>query len=109
MEADRRHTTTGVENLESCLQSLLDLIELRVDGDAQALKRSGRDMDVAGPGPARNRRLDRLNQIARGAQRAPRHDELCDPVRPALLAVFAKDSLDLRGVVLVDDAGRGQR
>ncbi len=109
MEANRRHTATGVENLESCLQSLLDLAELVVDGDAQALKRSRRDMDVAGPGSARDGRLHGLRQVARGAQRAPRHDELCDPVRPALLAVLAKDSLDLRRVVLVDDLRGGER
>src|SRR6266566_7341359 len=103
MEANRRHATTGVENLESCFQSLLDLAELIVDGDAEALKRSRRDVDVARPGPSRDRRLHGLRQVSRGAQRAPRHDELCDPVRPALLPVLAEDSLDLRRVVLVDD------
>src|SRR5690348_18078063 len=109
MEADRRHTTTGVENLESCLQSLLDLAELVIDGYAQALKRSRRDVDVARPGSARDRRLHGLHQVARGAERAPRHDELCDPVRPALLAVLTEDSLDLRRVVLVDDLRGGER
>jgi hypothetical protein len=108
MEADRRHTTTGVENLKSCLQSRLDLAELIVDGDSQALKRSRRDMNVARPGLARDRRLHGGAQIARGAERAPRHYELCDPTRPTLLPVLAEDPFELGGAVLIDDACRGE-
>src|SRR5713226_1497764 len=52
MESDRRHTTTGFENLKSCLQSCLDLAQLVVDGDADALEGSGRDVDVATPRPS---------------------------------------------------------
>src|ERR1700694_2481975 len=36
--------------------------------------------------------------------RAARHDELCDPPRPTLLAVIAQDPLELSDVELVDDA-----
>src|SRR5579872_3177553 len=108
MEADRRHTTTGVEDLKSCSQSGLDLSDLVVDRDPDALKRAGRDVDVAGPGPARYRSLDGLGEVARGAERAPRHDELCDPARPALLPELTEDALDVRLAVLVDDAGRRQ-
>ena|SRR5579859_716628 len=103
MEADRRHTTTGVEDLKSCFQSRLDLAQLIVDGDAQALKGSGRDMDVARPGLTGNRGFDGSRQIARRVQRAPRHDELGDSAGPPLLPVSAEDALDLGFVVLVDD------
>src|SRR5438270_8614325 len=108
MEANRRHTTTGVEDLQSCSQSAPDLSDLVVDGDPDALKRARRDVDVAGPGIARDRGLDRSREVARGAQWAPRHDELCDPARPALLPVLAEVALDLGLAVMVDDAGRRQ-
>src|SRR5579859_3509784 len=107
MEADRRHTTTGVEDLKSCFQSRLDLAQLIVDGDAQALKRAGRDVDVARPGLTGNRGFDGLGQVASGAERAPRHDELCDPAGPPLLPVSAEDALDIGLAVLVDDSGGG--
>src|SRR5512135_3410814 len=106
MEADRRHTTTGFKNQKSCLQSCLDLLQLAVDRDPEALKGPRRDVDVSRPGLSRYRRLDGLRQVARGAQRAPRHDELRDPARPTLFAVLTQDSLDLGDVVLVDDPGR---
>src|SRR5216683_2659737 len=98
MEADRRHTTTGFENPKSCFQSRLDLPQLVVDGDADALESAGRDVDVARPGLARDGRLDGGGQIAGGAQRAARHDELCDAARPTLLAVIAQDALELSNV-----------
>src|SRR5437879_13208376 len=104
MEADRRHTTTGFENPKSCFQSRLDLAKLVVDGDADALKRAGRDVDVARPCPSGDGRLDGGGQIKGGAQRAPRHDELCDPARPTLLAVFAQDPFERSFVELVDAA-----
>ena len=87
---------------------MLDLAELIVDRDPYALKGPGRDVDVAGPGPARDRGFDGLRQVARGAERAPRHDELCDPAGPSFLAVLPQDALDLRRVVLVDDLRRGE-
>src|SRR5579885_1124434 len=108
MEADRRHTTTGVEDLKSCSQSALDFSDLVVDRDPDALKRARRDVDVAGPGVARNRGLDSGGQVARRAERAPRDDELCDPAGPALLPVVAEDALDLRLAELIDDAGSRQ-
>jgi hypothetical protein len=106
MEADRRHTTTGFKCHKSCLQSCLDLSELVVDCDAEALKRARCYMDVARPSLARDRGFDGLSQIAGGAERAPRHDELCDPASPSLFAVLPQDSLDLGAVVIVDDARR---
>src|SRR6266576_655243 len=106
MEADRRHTTTVFENPKSCFKSCLDLTELVVDGDSYALKRSGRNVDLARPCPPGDGRFDGGGQVARGAQRAARHDELCDPARPTLLAVFAQDPLELSFVELVDDARR---
>src|SRR5437879_5122128 len=109
MEADRRHTTTGFENPKSCFESRLDLAELVVDGDANALKGSGRNVDVAWPCPSGDGRLDGGGQIAGGAKRAARHDELCDPARPTLLAVFAQDPLELSLVELVDHARRVER
>ena len=108
MEADRRHTTTGFECRKSCSNSCLDLAKLIVDRYAQALKGPRCDVDVARPGFPRNRGLDGLSQIACGAERAPRHDELCDPASPTLFAVLPQDPLDLRDVVIVDDLRRGQ-
>src|SRR5579864_4569847 len=107
MEADRRHTTTGFECRKSCLQSCLDLAQLVVDGDAETLERSGRDVDVARPGLARNGRLDGLSQIAGGAERAPRHDELGDPASPAFFAVLTEDALEVGRAEIVDHVGRG--
>src|SRR5260370_39239043 len=104
MEADRRHTTTGFENPKSCLQSCLDLAQLVVDGDSDALESSGRDVDVARPGPAGDGRLHGGGQIGGRAQRAARHDELCNPPRPTLLAEIAQDLLELSDVELVNDA-----
>ena len=109
MEADRRHTTTGFENPKSCFESCFDLAQLVVDGDADALKGSGRDMDVARPGPSGDGRLDRGSQIASGAQRASRHYELCDPASPTLFAIVAEDPFDLLDVEMVDDARRVER
>ena len=109
MEADRRHTTTGFENPKSCFESCFDLAQLVVDGDADALKGSRRDMDVARPCPSRDGRLDRGSQIARGAQRASRHYELCDPACPTLFAIVAEDSFDLLDVEMVDDVRRVER
>src|SRR5712691_5359019 len=106
MEADRRHTTTGFENPKSCFESCLDLAQLVVDCDADALKGSGRDMDVSRPGPSGDGGLDRRCQIASGAERASRHDELRDPARPTLFPVVAQDAFDLFDVELVDDACR---
>src|SRR5258708_31900587 len=106
MEADRRHTTTGIKCHKSCLESCLDLSELVVDRDAETLKRARCYMDVARPSLPRDRGFDGLSQIAGGAERAPRHDELCDPASPSLFAVLPNDPLDLSGVVLVDDARR---
>src|SRR2546423_12846084 len=108
MEADRRHTTTGVEDLKSCFEPGLDLAELIVDRDAQALERSSRDVDVAWPGSSGYRRLDGGAQVAGGAERAPRHHELCDPARPSLLAVITQDPFDLLDVVLVHDPSSSQ-
>src|SRR5437899_12931356 len=102
MEADRRHTTTGVEDLKSRRQSGLDLAQLVVHCDPQALERSCRDMDVARPGLALNRRLDGGGQVACGAERAPRHDGLCDSACPAVLAIFAEDTLVLCGAELIN-------
>src|SRR5260370_17934603 len=104
MEADRRHTTTGFENPKSCFDSRVDLAQLVVDGDADALKGSGRDIYVARPGPSRDGRLDRGRQVASGAERASRHDELCDPACPTLFAVVAQYAFDFFEVELVDDA-----
>src|SRR5260370_16210129 len=104
MEADRRHTTTGFENPKSCFESCLDLAQLVVDGDADALKGSGRDIYVARPGPSGDGRLDRGGQVASGAERASRHDELSDPARPTLFAVVAQYAFDLFEVERVDDA-----
>src|SRR5260370_12224423 len=109
MEADRRHTTTGFKNSKSWFESCLDLAQLVVDGDADALKGSGRDIDVARPGPSGDGRLDRGSQIASGAERASRHDELCDPARPTLFAVVAQHAFDLFDVERVDDARRVER
>src|SRR5260370_35845808 len=106
MEADRRHTTTGFENPKSCFESRLDLAQLVVDGDADALKGSGRDIDVARPGPSGDGRLDRGSQVASGAERASRHDELSDPARPTLFAEVAQYAFDLFDVERVDDARR---
>ena len=106
MEADRRHTTTGFENRKSCFQSCLDLAKLVVDGYSEALKRPGRHVDVAGPGRTRDGGLDSLSQVARGAERAPRHDKLCDPASPTLFAVLTEDALDVGGAVPVDDLRR---
>src|SRR5439155_26711053 len=106
--ADRRHTTTGFECRKSCSQSGFDLSKLIVDGDPQALKGPRRHIDVTRPCSARNGGLNRLSQVAGGAERAPRHDELCDPAGPTLLAVLAQDALDLGEVVLVDDLCRGE-
>src|ERR1700686_3879799 len=103
MEADRRHTTTGLECRKSCAESLLDLAELVVDGDPDRLKGPRRDMDVARPGSPGDRGLDGRGQVERGAERAPRHDELRDPASPALFAVLPEDPLDLGDVVRVDD------
>src|SRR6266853_282104 len=106
MEADRRHTTTGFKCRESCSQSCFDLAELVVDGDAKTLKRPRRNVDVAGPCLAGDGRLDRLCQVARGAQRAPGHYELRDPASPTFFAVLPQDALDLAGIRLVDDLRR---
>src|SRR6266852_1019085 len=106
MEADRRHTTTGFENPKSCFESCLDLAQLVVDGDADALKGSGRDVDVARPGPSGDGRLDRGSQVASGAERSSRHDELSDPARPTLFAVVAQYAFDFFDVERVDDARR---
>jgi hypothetical protein len=108
VEADRRHTTTGFECRKSCSESCLDLTELVVDLDADRLKRSRRDVDVTRPGAARDGGLDGRSKIARGAERAPRHDELCDPAGPSLLAVFLEDPLELCGVITIDDGRRGE-
>src|SRR2546428_12988513 len=109
MEADRRHTATGFENPKSCLQSCFDLAQLVVDRDADALEGPGRDVDVARPRPSGNGRLTGGGQIARGAQRAARHYELCDPPRPPLFAIVAKGPLELCDVKLVDDPRGGER
>jgi hypothetical protein len=63
-------------------------------------------MDVAGPGGARDSGFDGQSQVARGAERAPRHDELCDPASPSLFAVLLEDPLDLGGARIVDDPCR---
>jgi hypothetical protein len=63
-------------------------------------------MDVARPSLARDRGFDGLSQIAGGAERAPRHDELCDPASPSLFAVLPQDPLNFGGVVVIDDLGR---
>src|SRR4029077_3285393 len=94
---------------KSCCGSRLDLAQLVVDGDADALKGSGRDVDVARPGPSGDGRLDSGTQIASGAERASRHDELCDPARPTLFAVVTQDAFDLFDVEGVDDARRVER
>src|SRR5260370_42703385 len=104
MEADRRHTTTGFKNPKSCFESCLDLAQLVVDGDADALKGSGRDIDVARPGPSVDRRLDRGSQIASGAERASPHDELREPPRPTLFAVVAPHAFDLFAAERADNA-----
>src|ERR1700686_2042626 len=109
MEADRRHTTTGFKCRKSCSQSCFDLAELVVDGYAKTLKRSGRDIDVARPGRSRNGALHGFSQVARGAQGAARHDELCAPASPSLFAVLPDDPLDLADVRLVDDGRRCYR
>src|SRR5260370_36271695 len=109
MEADRRHTTTGFENRKSCSQSRFDLAKLVVDGDAETLKCPGGDVDVARPGRTRYRGFDGVSQVACGAQRAPRHDELCDPAGPSLFSVLPEDALDLAGGLIVNDAGRRER
>ena len=109
MEADRRHTTTGCESRKSCFQTGLDLAKLVVDGNPEALERPGRYVNVLRPCRTRYGRFDSSSQIARGAQRAPRHDELCDPASPTLFAVLTQDSLDLRSRVAVDDLRRGER
>ncbi len=106
MEADRRHTTTGFENPKSCSKSCLDLAELVVDGDADALKRSRCNVDVARPCPSGDGRFDGGGQIKGRAQRAARHDELCDPARPTLLAVLTQDPLELSFVEPVHDPRR---
>jgi hypothetical protein len=106
MEADRRHTTTGFENRKSCSQSIFDLPQLVVDGYAETLKSPGGHIDVARPGGAGDRGFDGLSQVARGAERAPRHDELCDPASPSLFAVLPKDPFDFGGVGIVDDPRR---
>src|SRR5260370_24885403 len=103
MEADRRHTTTGFENPKSCFESRLDLAQLVVDGDADALKGSGRDIDVARPGPSGDGRLDRGSQVASGAERASRHDELSDPARPTLFPIVAQYRSALFDVAGIDD------
>ena len=109
MEADRRDTTTGFENPKSCSKSCFDLAELVVDGDADALKRASRNVDVSGPCPSRDGGLDGGGEITGGAQRAARHDELCDPSRPTLLAVFAQDPPELAFVEPVYDLRRVER
>src|SRR5450756_867062 len=106
MEADRRHTATGFKCRKSCSQSCFDLAQLVVDGYAETLKRPGRNVDVARPRGSRNGGLDGLGQIARGAQRAPRHDELRDPASPSLFAVLPEDALDLADVRPIDDGPR---
>src|SRR6202049_4881798 len=103
MEADRRHTTTGFENRESCCQSCLDLVQLFVDGDPQALEGPSGDVDVTRPCLPRDRGFYRLSQIAGGAQRAPRNDELCNPASPTFLAIGPHDALDLGGIEMIDD------
>src|SRR5258708_20979764 len=103
MEADRRHTATGFECRKSCSQSCFDLAELVVDGYAQALKGAGGDVDVARPRRSRNGGLDGSGQVARGAERAPRHDELSDPAGPSPLPVLPTDSLALAAAPLVHD------
>jgi hypothetical protein len=67
------------------------------------LKRPGRNVDVARPCRSRNGGLDGLSQVAGGAQRAPRHYELCDPTSPSLFAVLPDDALDLAFIALVDE------
>src|SRR2546427_409665 len=109
MEADHRHTATGFENPKSCLQSCFDLAQLVVDRDADALEGPGRDVDVARPRPSGDGRLHGCGQIARGAQRAARHYELCDPPRPPLFAIVAQGPLELCDVKLVDDPRGGER
>ena len=109
MEADRRHTTTGLKCRKSCSQSCFDLAQLVVDGYAETLKRSGGDVDVARPCRSWNGRLYGLSQVAGGAERAPRHDELSDPASPSLFAVLPNDSLDVADVRLVDDGRRCYR
>src|SRR5712692_6226236 len=106
MEADRRHTTTGFENRKSCSQSSFDLPQLVVDGYTETLKSPGGDIDVAGPGCTRDRGFDGLRQVARGAEGAPRNDELSDPASPSLFTVLPEDPLDLGGGRIVDDPGR---
>src|SRR5258708_16556414 len=109
MEADRRHTATGFECRRGCSQSCFELAELVVDGYAQALKGAGGDVDVARPRRSRNGGLDGSGQVARGAERAPRHDELSDPAGPSLFAVLPNDSLDLADVRLVHAGRRSYR
>jgi len=108
LEGDRRHTTTGFECRKSCSESCLDLSELVVDRDPDALKGPRRDVDVARPGRARDGGFDGLREVAGGAERAPRHDELCDPAGPTFFAVPPQDALELGPVVRVYDLGRGE-
>ncbi len=63
-------------------------------------------MNVMRPRATRDGGLDGLSQIARGAERAPRHDELSNPASPSFFAVLAKDPLNLSDVVFVDDLRR---
>src|SRR5439155_13325570 len=90
MEADHREPATGPQHRERGRQRGLEGAELVVDGNPERLEHALGGMTVSKAGRSRNRRLDRLDEVARPLERillpAP-DDRLRDLPRVPLLAV----------------------
>src|SRR5207244_10136640 len=107
MEADHREPATGPQHRERGRQRGLEGAELVVDGNPERLEHALGGMTVSKAGRSRNRRLDRLDEVARPLERillpAP-DDRLRDLPRVPLLAVTLENGREVPFRGLVDDS-----
>src|SRR4029079_1446959 len=69
VERDHCETAPGTQHLERCGERSLERPELVVDGDPKRLEDALRRMPLAEAGSRRDRRLDRVHELARALER----------------------------------------
>jgi hypothetical protein len=96
VEGDDRETATGAECAHSCLEALLKVLELVIDGDAKRLEHARRGIDATATLCLHAR--DEPTEVVRRKERLARaaaHDRGSDATRLGLLAELAERTAQL--------------
>ena len=106
---EHEHPPAGGEEVHGVLEAVAQVRQLAVDLHADRLEGAAGRVATGAPGRRRDRRLDRVDELAGGRQRPAAQDLAGDAPGEPLLAVALDDANELGLVVVVDHVGGRQR